>query len=289
MTDAQVLAVRGFQLHITHYDPRWARRKAEEEPFDLELGLEAVDAMAEAGLNLLVVDCADGVRYDSHPELERHYSVPMDHLRRLVARAGERGIEVVPKLNYARSAHHQHNHWFRPHNKLFDTDESWELAFELIDELIEVCAPPRFFHIGMDEDHDRSHAQYAEAIRTLRDGLAERDLRAVMWKDEQTYAAAQVHAEKARAAEDHIPTDVVQVVWHYHTVLEDVVERLKGKGFDVWGAPGQDPDQVRAWRDALIRRDAQGFLLTQWIPCVPANREKILGLIRTNGPLCSCG
>jgi len=97
-------------------------------------------------------------------------------------------------------------------------------------------------------------------------------------------AAAQVHAEKARAAEDHIRTDVVQVVWHYGTVLEEVVERLAEKGFAIWGAPGRDPEQVRAWRDALIRHGAQGFLLTRWIPCVPANRENIRGLIRTNGP-----
>ncbi len=289
MAGKEVVPVRGFLLHLTHYDPRWCERKSREGPFDLKVGLAVVDAMAEAGLNLLVIDCADGVRYKSHRELARRYSVPMSHLRRLVKRAQRHGIEVVPKLNFAQSALHQHNHWFRPYHHLFDNDEYWRLAFELIDELIEECRPARFFHIGMDEDHDRSHAQYREAILALHEGLKGRDLRTVMWKDEQTYAAADVHREKARAAEGKIPKDVVQVVWHYGTVLTGVVRRLTRKGFGVWGAPGRDPDHVGRWRDAIIRFGGTGMLLTMWAPCRPGNRSRLLKLIRTNGPLCGGG
>jgi len=289
MEAKSALRIRGYLVHITHYDPWWAKRKAREKPFDLGLGLQIVDAMAEAGLNLLVVDCEDGVRYKSHPELARPYSVPMAHLRRLAARAHKHSIEVVPKLNFAQSALHQHNHWFRPYHRLFDNEEYWRRGFQLIDELIEACQPTRFFHIGMDEDHDRSHAQYAAAICTLRDGLKERGLRAVMWKDAQTYPAAQVQTEKSRAVEGKTPRDVVQVVWHYHTVLHDVVRRLSRKGFEVWGAPGRDPDQVRQWRDAIIRHGGTGLLLTRWIPCRPGNRAELLRQIRTLGPICTGG
>jgi hypothetical protein len=289
MRTEAVVPIRGYLLHLTHYDPVWVRRKGREKPFDLSVGLEVVDGMADAGLNLLVIDCADGVKYRSHPELARRYTVPMSHLRQLVRRAQKRGIEIVPKLNFAQSALHEHNHWFRPYHRLFDNDEYWRRAFRLIDELTAVCAPPRFFHIGMDEDHDRSHAQYAAAIRTLRDGLRERALRAVMWKDAQLYAAAQVHAEKSRAGEDKIPKDVVQVVWHYGTVLTDVVRRLRQKGFEVWGAPGREPEKVRAWREAILRYGGTGLLLTHWIPCRPGNRTRLLRHIRTAGPVCSGG
>jgi hypothetical protein len=287
MSAARAVPIRGYLIHITHYDPSWVKRKARERPFDLGVGLEMVEAMADAGLNLLVVDCADGVTYKSHPELKRSYSVPMAHVRRLAAQARKHDIEVVPKLNFAQSALHQHNHWFRPYHRLFDSEEYWRRAFRLADELIQACEPPRFFHIGMDEDHDRSHAQYAAAICTLRDGLRERGLRAVMWKDQQSYSAADVHAEKSRAAEARIPRDVVQVVWHYHTVLTDVVRRLRRKGFDVWGAPGRDPDQVRGWRDAILRYGGTGLLLTRWVPCRPGNRAELLRQIRTLGPICS--
>ena len=240
-----------------------------------------------AGLNTLVIDCADGVKYKSHPELKRPYSIPMRSLRRIASAAARGGIEVVPKLNFARSHYHQHNQWLRPHTKLFDTDEYWALAFEVIDELIAELRPKRFFHVGMDEDHNRSYTQYAAAVNVLRDGLTKRRLRAVMWKDCVESPAFQCHAEKARASERTVPRDVVQVPWNYAEVQADVVRRLVRKGFDVWGAPGGSAEHVRAWRDALLRLGGTGILLTRWAPCRPGNRTRLLGLVRDLGPLCS--
>ena len=186
MAANKVLPIRGVLIHLSHYDPQWFRNKARERPFHLPTGLETVDAMAEAGLNLLVIDCEDGVKYASHPELARPYSVPMSHLRQLVRRAERHGIEVVPKLNFSRSAWHHHNEWFRPHERargMFDTPKYWRTAVEVVDELIENVRPRRFFHVGMDEDHDRAYGQYVEAIVTLRKLLKARGLRTIIWND----------------------------------------------------------------------------------------------------------
>ena len=46
-----------------------------------------------------------------------------------------RGLEVAVKLNFSQSGLHQHNHWFRPHNLLFDRPEYWERAWRIVDEL----------------------------------------------------------------------------------------------------------------------------------------------------------
>jgi len=287
MTEQTIVPIRGFLIHLTHYDPRWYERKAREKPFDLDLGLEVVDALAQVGLNLLVIDCADGVRYRSHPELARPYSVPMAHLEQLVQRAEERGLEVVPKLNFSQSHLHRHNDWFRPYHYLFDNDEYWRLAFELVDELLQVCRPRRYFHVGMDEDHDRAHSQYVEAILTLHSGLQERGLRTIIWNDSAHKGRALVHAEKSLVAEQHIPRDVVQAVWDYSSAWPDIVRRLVQAGFEVWGAPGQDPDQARQWRQAILQHGGQGLLMTNWIPCRRPNRAKFLRLIRTVGPIYS--
>jgi len=40
-----------------------------------------------------------------------------------------------------------------------------------IAEVIRTCKPNRIFHVGMDEDHDRSLKQYGAAIPTLRADL----------------------------------------------------------------------------------------------------------------------
>ena len=282
------LPVRGFLMHITHYDPRWYSMKDKETPFDLALGLELIETMAQAGFNMLVIDCADGLKYASHPELARHYSVSMDTLAQLTQRAGQHGIEVVPKLNFSQSGLHRHNHWFRPHNDLFDNDKYLRFAFEVVDELISVAQPPRFFHIGMDEDHWRSYEQYTAAINTLHVGLRERRLRPIIWNDSACYwPQAAIHRDKSLAAEQAIPKDVVQVLWDYSDVKTENIRRIHDEGFELWGAPGADPELVVKLREELLKHGCSGILLTRWIPCVKTNRQELLNHVRTLGPLCS--
>lgn len=288
---AKMLPIRGFLIHITHYDPVWYKRKARERPFDLKVAQEVVDAMSEVDMNVLVIDIEDGVQYKSHPELRRHYSVPMLQLKRLVQRTRERGIEPVPKLNFSQSATQYHDAWLRPHNRRFDSEQYWKVAFELIDEVIGVCAPERFFHIGMDEDMDRSHRQYADAVRILAEGLQARGLRAVMWKDIPIICPGiwEAPGEKSRAAEKTTPKSVVQVPWGYREANPELVRHLRRKGFEVWGATGGNPELVCQWRDAVLRHNGTGILLTCWRPCRAGNRKTVLNLIRTCGPLCSQG
>jgi hypothetical protein len=283
----RVLPIRGILMHLTHYDPVWFKAKDEEKLFDLATGLDAIDAMAEAGLNLLVIDCADGVRYRSHPEFARHYSVPMSALRRLVSRAEKRGIEVVPKLNFARSGTHHHNDWLQLTRVEHDTPEYWKSAFEVVDELIRETRPRRFFHVGMDEDHDRSTRQYVEAIRTLRKGLKSRGLRAVIWNDSAClWPSAEVHREKSLLAEKKIPKDVVEVLWDYFDADPKGLGRLAREGFEVWGAPASEPDSIVRMRDRLLAAGGTGILLTRWKPTLRESRREILDWISTCGPLC---
>ncbi len=273
-----VIPVRGFLLHITHYDPAWNKNKDTEKPFDLDVGLEVIDAMAESGLNLLMVDAKDGVVYKSHPELVRHYSRPIDILAKLRDRAAKLGIEIAVKLNFSQSTLHQHNHWFRPHNDLFDSDEYWAKAFEVIDELCGILKPQRFFHIGMDEDHSRSYTQYVRAIETLHGGLKKRGLRTLIWNDSACHwPAADIHREKSLYAEERIPTDIVQVLWDYGNWDPTAMKRIHGRGFEVWGAPGDD---VAGMRDQLFSLGATGILLTCWTPCIPENRNRLLDRAR---------
>jgi hypothetical protein len=88
------LSVRAYLLHLTHYDPMWMRRKARENPFDLAIALEMVQALGEEGFNLLVIDVADAVKYKSHPELAKRYTVPMGHLQKLAGAARKAGLDL---------------------------------------------------------------------------------------------------------------------------------------------------------------------------------------------------
>ena len=251
-----IIEIKGFLIHISHYDPIWCRNKHEEESFDVNTAKRIIETMANHGMNLLVVDCADGVRYRSHPELKRHYTVPMTILREVAKFSRDHGINVVPKLNFAKSGRNQHDQWMVPHANqvswMADFNKYWQIADELIEELVGVCSPERFFHVGMDEDHYRSLPQYIEAIKILRHLVAKHKLRTIIWNDSCHFkktAPAQVHAEKCRAAEEYLHRDVVHVLWDYGRAHPNIVKRLVQQGFNVWGAPGANSRQVKNWRN----------------------------------------
>jgi hypothetical protein len=281
--------VRGYLIHMSHYDPVWYEKKDREKPFDLKIGCEIVDAVAQAGLNLLAIDLDDGVIFKSHPELKRHYSVPMSHLSELVAHAREKRLEIVPKLNFSKSKLHRHNDWFSPHHELEDTEDYWKLAFEVIDEVLEVCAPERFFFIGMDEDTHRTDDQYVRAVESLRTGLAKRKLRTAMWNDSFHLSQSMFQCvRKTLAAEDSIGREVLQAVWDYGPVRQHAVDRIQDiqrKGFDVWIAPGSSPEYVRAWKQVALDENCTGMLMTMWQPVSAETRESMLQRIRTLAPI----
>lgn len=287
MIRKNVVPIRAYLLHLTHYDPKWYLRKRRERPIDIKLALEIIDAIARVGFNLLIVDCADGLIYKSHPELARRYSISKAFLRRLLNYARERDLELVPKLNFSRSVYHRHNYWFRPYNKVFDTGEYWRIAFELIDELIEEFRPRRFFHIGMDEDDKRTPAQYINAILTLRRGLKRRGLRPIIWNDTAMGGSKPWHARKSQAAEKEIPRDIVHVLWDYRHVRPKVLRRIANEGFDVWVAPSAKLSHVLEWKNAVLKYGGKGLLMTTWVPCRPRNRSYMLNFIDTVGPVYS--
>ena len=283
------LKTRGFLIHITHYDPSWIRAKNAEAPFDARVGTEVVGALSAAGFNMLIVDVADGVELASHPEMKRHYSIAMSDFVRFVEASRGAGLEIVPKLNFSKSDHHGHNDWFSPHHVLRDTDEYWTTAFEVIDEVIDACKPGRFFFVGMDEDTTRTDEEYVNAVLRLHGGLAERNLRAVMWNDTPHRSGAMLDCvQKTLAAEAAIPRDVVQCVWDYGPVkargIRRVREIIEG-GFETWLAPGANADHVRAWRSVADETSCEGMVMTMWRPTHASNRDAMLHRIRSLAPL----
>ena len=287
----RVLPKRAYLLHLTHYDPVWFKAKPRERPFDLDLALEIVEALAEERFTLLVVDCADALAYRSHPEFARRYTVPMKQLEAITAAARTRGLDVAPKLNFSRSEINTHNHWQRAAGEHwyshFDDAYWWKTAFECADEVIAACGATGYFHVGMDEDTERSYTQYCEVVKGLRSGLKQRKLRMLMWNDTGIkYASGMLHHEKSLAAERSGPKDIIHVLWQYGTVPVDDIARIRTAGYELWGAPGwKKPEQAIGFRDSVAHAGGKGLLMTTWMPCQPKHRPTLLDGIRAMGPI----
>jgi hypothetical protein len=285
----------GYLLHLSHYDPAWVPRKPREKRFDLGVAHRIVDLLADRGYNLLMIGVSDGVAFESHPELKRRYSAPIADLEELANHAHERGLEVVPKLNFSKSEINCHDWWIRAEGEVwhakFDDKPYWSCGLDCVDEIIRACRPRRFFHIGMDEDHERSYTQYVAAIKTLRTALKKRRLRTICWSDlALTYPTGEIYQEKCRAAEAQTPKDIVRLLWDYSNIPNAIMRQTTKQGFELWAAPGhQRLAKTMAFRKALLAAGGTGLVMTQWVKCDREHEAAISERIRAFAPAYQIG
>ncbi len=282
---------RGMLIHLTHYDPRWNKEKETEERFDHATAEAVIDAMADAGMNLLLIDVEDGVIYKSLPELRKRYSVPMAELGALTLRARRKGLEVVPKLNFSRSPLHRHSAWLDPNQADRDSASFWKQGFAAIDEVL-TATESSTLHVGMDEDDTRSPEEYCKATMRLYRGLRRRGVRMAMWAEVGHKWRPQERWKEIPAIRE-LPRDVILMPWSYQFAQTEWVPRLKRWGFQVigacgYGAPGTEGDPLanaREWCGLIRSARADGLVLTQWIRCSKENRDRLVQAVRACGEL----
>lgn len=230
--------------------------------------------MAEIGMNMLVIDLAEGLEYPSHPELAVRGSWSPDRMKRELARLRKLGIEPVPKLNFSTC----HDIWLGDYSRMVSTPPYYKVVEDLIRDTCEIFGRPRFFHIGMDEETYRVQREYAYVV--CRQGeLWYRDLdfyrrtverygaRAMMWSD-------QAWSEPPFA--EKVAKSIVQNNWYYW----NDVPALEAKSLLPRPADEKKTDdamyewshlqQLRAFREL----DAAGF---DQMPCATNwnNRENM--------------
>ncbi len=282
---------RGMLIHLTHYDPRWNREKESEERYDRATAEAVIDAMADAGMNLLLIGVSDGVIYKSLPELRKRYSVPMAELRGLALRARKRGLEVIPKLNFSRSPLHRHSAWLDTNQADPDSASFWKRGFAAIDEVL-AATQASTFHVGLDEDDTRSPEEYRKAAMRLCRGLRRRGVRMAMWAEVGHRWRPQQRWKEIPAMRE-LPREVILMPWSYQFAQAEWAPRLKRWGFDVIGACGygasddrKDPlANAREWCEVIRSARADGLVLTQWIRCSRENRDRLVQAVRACGAL----
>lgn len=122
---------------------------------------DVIDFLPSCGFNTVVIDVGEGMQYDSHPELSTRGAWTKEELRAEVLRMREMGLEPVPKLNFSSC----HDTWLREYAWMKGTAKHYEVVRELIDEVCEVFAPVKYFHVGMDEEDVPNHRKSMTIIR----------------------------------------------------------------------------------------------------------------------------
>ena len=116
--------------------------------------------MVEAGMNLVVIDLGEALKYKSHPELAVEGSWEIDRFRAELARLRKMGLEPIPKLNFSTA----HDAWLKDYSHMVSTETYYKACADLVREVIDIFDKPRFFHLGYDEETHGHQRKYLYSV-----------------------------------------------------------------------------------------------------------------------------
>ena len=263
--------------------------------FDEDVWRRVTGRMAEAGMNMIVIDVGEGLQLKSHPELAVKGSWTVDRFRAELGRLRKMGLEPIPKLNFSSA----HDIWLKDYSRMLSTPEYYRVCEDVIAEVGEIFDRPRFFHLGYDEENWKCQRFCAYAVVRQGDqwwndflkisGFAEKHgMRPWIWSD-----YAWDHEEEFMR---RMPRSVLQSNWYYGTHFEasknahrvircKTFGRLSDAGFDEipCGSNYESDDNFGALvaycGKTVAPERLKGFLMAPWFFTVPSKEKKLLDAI----------
>ncbi|MDP6112447.1 MAG: Tat pathway signal protein [Planctomycetota bacterium] len=285
---------QGANLWADRVTPEWKYDHASYHPSlrcETTVWNELTEKMADAGLNMVVIDLADGIRYDSHPEIAVKRAWTVKRLKKELKRLRRLGLEPIPKLNFSAA----HDTWLGPYSRCLSTEPYYQVCRDLIAEVIEIFEGPRFFHLGMDEETVQ-HQRFYQFVVVRQHGLWWHDLhfyleevrkggsRPWVWSDYYWH-----YPDKFM---ENMPRDVLQSNWYYAERFDRRLERVKTyldlneAGFDQVPTGSNHSvhenleKTVRYCTPRLDENLLLGFLQSVWRLTQECYRDRLFGAIK---------
>ena len=255
--------------------------------FDEEVWNSVLQNMVNAGMNMLVIDVADGVQYESHPEISVKNAWSIEKLRAELEKVRKLGIEPIPKLNFAAT----HDAWLGEYSRMVSTRKYYEVCSNLISEVIDIFDNPRFFHLGMDEEtasHQltqnyavmRQHDLWWNDLFFFINETEKKGVRSWIWSD-YGWRNPDMFFEK-------MPKSVLQSNWYYGAQFDtnqlkepskryvDFYRDLEEHGYDQmptgsnFNVNTNIEGTVEYCKQHVAPERLLGFLVSPWLPTLPA-------------------
>ena len=257
--------------------------------FDRAMWRELLDYQRDAGVNMIILDLGEGLRYESHPELAVNGSWTRAEMEAELAYARGMGFEIIPKLNFSAG----HDLWLGEYSRMLSTGIYYRVCADVIAEVCDIFRP-RYFHLGMDEEtaaHQR-HYDYAVIRQNdlwwhdfykLVENVERGGARPWIWSD-YMWHYPDVFLQK-------MPKDVIQSNWYYGMDFGEnaaegskqilgCFELLDRHGYDQvpTGSNYSTPDNMEALTKYCTAHisDAHlmGFMQTPWVMTHEGGRNR---------------
>lgn len=255
-----------------------------------------LNRMSESGMNMVIIDLGDAVKYNTHPEIAIKNAWSVDRLKAEIQKIRNLGMEPIPKLNFAAS----HDAWLGEYARMVSTRKYYEVCKDLINEVIDIFDTPRFFHLGMDEEtarhqrlHDyvviRQNDQWWKDFYFFVDETEKRGVRPWVWSD-QGWRQPDLFFKK-------MPKSVLQSNWYYDKEFDlsklkepeltelKFYDDLEKYGYDQvptganWTDDTNMEDTVKYCKRVINPDRLLGFMTAPWLPnidiCLQKHMEAI--------------
>ena len=260
---------------------------------DREVWRRVVDALPSMGINAVLIDIGEGVRYDTHPELAKNGSWTKDELKAELDHMRSIGLEPLPKLNFSAC----HDAWLGEYAYMLSTQKYYEVASDLIGEVCELFDSPRLFHLGMDEEDYADHHTGMTSIRS--DALWWHDLYFYFRETEKHGARPWIWSDyfwKHQAGwEQKMPKSCLQSNWFYENIQPKKADgRYPQVGYQTYlELARMGYDQLPAMTDWNCRQNINqtvwftltegiadehmlGYMAAPWLPTTDLNFYSLL-------------
>jgi len=248
--------------------------------FDRACWNKHTEDLRKAGVDTLVIDIAEALKYESHPEINVRDSWDHATMLKEIERLQGMGFELIPKLNFSAA----HDIWLKDYSRMLSTPIYYQVCKDLIDE---VCSlfKSKHFHIGMDEETAQNQkGLYYSVIR--QGDLWWHDLHYLVDCVEKNNARAWVWSDMAWSNPDaffaKMPKSVVQCNWFYTNVFDPkelgeywggsmkVFEKLNALGYDqvptgsVWAKLDNFEGLTKYAVENIRSENLIGLMQTSW-------------------------
>ena len=257
-----------------------------------------IDNAPKAGINTIVLDVNDGLKFASHPEIALKDAWTRDKLFLELDRCRQRGLTVIPKLNFSAA----HSHWMGEYHRMMSTPTYYKVCSDLIKEVYELFDHPEYIHIGMDEE-DAKHVANMDFAIYRQGALYWHDLRFLMDCVLATGAMPWIWScplfDNPEEFGKHIsPKEVIISPWNYNafrrehwTPIESRAEYVAYYNEGEYANMGikfveEDPFLVK-FRQLALPLLKEGYL---YVPCASVynrceyNHLDLLEYFKTNAP-----
>ena len=258
------------------------------------------DRLGKSGANMIIIDMAEGVALPSHPELAVKGTWSVEKFQKELARLRAMGLEPIPKMNFSAC----HDSWLKTYQRMVSTKKYYEVCADVIRDVIDIFTlngkPPRFFHLGCDEETAEHQKTFELAI--VRQGdlwwhdlyylvkqVEDRGVRSWIWSD-----YCWNHKEEFLRK---MPKSVLQSNWYYGAEFDvsKLPERRKSHvqtyvdlaeaGFDQvptganWTVDTNFRGTVDFCRKVCKPENLKGFMMASWQRTIPEELQKGLEAI----------